>query len=164
MELEGFKRCRDDLVSKDVQVASVTTDRHRSIAKFMREEWVRPEHFFDTWHISKGAHKTCYKHYSVSSIYIIMLYVLWPLCYNVCALWLIGIKKKMAQKSKVAAFRDLANWIKSICNHLYWCVYSTTDQDEREARWVLLLDHLVDRHENCPHPPIVERKKWITKG
>ena len=64
MELEGFKRCRDDLVSKDVQVASVTTDRHRSIAKFMRKEWVRPEHFFDTWHISKGAHETCYKHYS----------------------------------------------------------------------------------------------------
>ena len=71
----------------------------------------------------------------------------------------------MAQKSKVAAFRmDLANQIKWICNHLYWYVYSITDQNEREARWAFLVDHLIDRHNNCFHSPLVGQEKWITKG
>lgn len=54
MELEGFKRCRQELHSFSIELASVTTDRHLGIAKYMREEWSEVQHFFDTWHISKG--------------------------------------------------------------------------------------------------------------
>ena len=56
MELEGFIRCREDLESKGLSVSSVTTDRHASIARYVREDWKTTKHYFDTWHISKGRH------------------------------------------------------------------------------------------------------------
>lgn len=54
MELEGFKRCHALLSDHGVPVNSLTTDRHMSIAKYVREEWSDVQHFFDIWHIAKG--------------------------------------------------------------------------------------------------------------
>ena len=69
----------------------------------------------------------------------------------------------MAQKAKTAAFRVIAPWIKSITNHLYWCIYSSEYEEEREFKWRFLLDHIVDRHQDCPHTS-VSPKQWLTKG
>jgi hypothetical protein len=54
MELEGFKRAHAVLSDHSVAVKSVTTDRHRGVGVYMREEWKDAKHFYDTWHISKG--------------------------------------------------------------------------------------------------------------
>ena len=54
MELEGFKRCRQDLEQKGIEVMAVTTDRHGGISRYMKEEWTETQHYYDTWHISKG--------------------------------------------------------------------------------------------------------------
>ncbi|KAG0445395.1 hypothetical protein HPB47_015831 [Ixodes persulcatus] len=57
MEKQGFIRSLKFLKTKDIKVRSLTTDRHRSIAKHMRE--VEPEvvHYFDMWHVSKSIKK-----------------------------------------------------------------------------------------------------------
>lgn len=54
MELEGLKRCREELENVCVSVASMTTDQHLSIAKYIREDWKEIVHYYDTWHIAKG--------------------------------------------------------------------------------------------------------------
>ena len=54
MELEGFARCQKDLEDDGIDVLSITTDRHLSITKYMREKLKQVKHYYDTWHISKG--------------------------------------------------------------------------------------------------------------
>ena len=53
MEPEGFRRCRKELEE------SITTDRNRSIAKYVREQMPDTAHYFDVWHIAKS--KSCGK-------------------------------------------------------------------------------------------------------
>ncbi|XP_057709542.1 uncharacterized protein LOC130927604 [Corythoichthys intestinalis] len=52
MELEGLKRCRQELEGFNVKV--VITDRHRQVAKWIRENWTQVIHYYDCWHIVKG--------------------------------------------------------------------------------------------------------------
>ena len=65
---------------------------------------------------------------------------------------------------------DMVNdWIKSITNHLYWCVASSPEGDGNEmaVRWKSLMEHICDRHNECYHLPLgVEerRKKWFQPG
>ena len=35
-------------------IKAIVTDRHRQIAKFLRDDWKTIQHFFDIWHIAKG--------------------------------------------------------------------------------------------------------------
>ncbi|KAM7307397.1 hypothetical protein ISCGN_011033 [Ixodes scapularis] len=53
MEKEGLIRSLDFVKGKDLTVRSLTTDRHRSIAKHMREQEAAILHYFDIWHVSK---------------------------------------------------------------------------------------------------------------
>ena len=44
-------------------------------------------------------------------------------------------------------YREVAAWIKSITNHLYWCVETTDDRSElRKCKWLSLLDHISNIH------------------
>lgn len=54
MELEGLKRCREELALHQIKVSSLTTDRHTGVTKYVRQQWPEIKHYFDTWHISKG--------------------------------------------------------------------------------------------------------------
>ena len=51
MELEGLKRCKKELEGYGIK--ALVTDRHRQIAKWIRENW-DVAHFFDCWHIVKS--------------------------------------------------------------------------------------------------------------
>ncbi|XP_051969883.1 uncharacterized protein LOC127634387 [Xyrauchen texanus] len=56
-ELEGLKRSVGLLRGKDLHLATLITDRHRQVAKWLREE-LSPEgtrHYFDVWHIAKSS-------------------------------------------------------------------------------------------------------------
>jgi len=52
---EGLKRCREELALHQIKVSSLTTDRHTGVTKYVRQQWPEVKHYFDTWHISKGA-------------------------------------------------------------------------------------------------------------
>lgn len=54
MELEGLKRGLQFFCQEDLAINTLVTDRHRSIAKYLREEQPDMDHFYDIWHIAKG--------------------------------------------------------------------------------------------------------------
>ncbi|CAM4569352.1 unnamed protein product [Leuciscus chuanchicus] len=58
-ELEGLKRSITLLRGQDLQVSTLITDRHRQVAKWVREEMCTEgtRHFFDVWHVGKGLSK-----------------------------------------------------------------------------------------------------------
>ena len=61
MELEGLKRCLQNLTEDNIEVSHITTDRHPQVKKFIREKY--PEirrHWFDVWHVAKGRFKEEY--------------------------------------------------------------------------------------------------------
>ena len=51
-ELEGLKRCLKR-VGKTV-IGKIVTDRHRQVAKYLRENCKSIIHQYDIWHITKG--------------------------------------------------------------------------------------------------------------
>lgn len=53
MELEGFKRTIKKLNDSGLVVGKLVTDRHRQLAKYVREK-TDISHMFDVWHIAKG--------------------------------------------------------------------------------------------------------------
>ncbi|CAN7941119.1 unnamed protein product [Ixodes hexagonus] len=57
MEKYGFVKCLEKVKRQGLKVASVTTDRHVQVTKYMRTEEPTIRHYFDGWHISKGIKK-----------------------------------------------------------------------------------------------------------
>ena len=54
MEMEGLERVVEQLANIDIK--TLVTDRHRSIAKYIREQLPGVLHLFDVWHVAKGIH------------------------------------------------------------------------------------------------------------
>lgn len=54
MELEGLSRSVEKLKAQGLVVGTLVTDRHRSIAKWIRENLHDTKHYYDVWHIAKG--------------------------------------------------------------------------------------------------------------
>ena len=88
----------------------------------------------------------------------------------------IGLRKKLEALAKKKGYDLVAKWQKSIINHLYWCVSSTTDGngDVIKAKWLSLDRHLHNLHRNhsdklfpqCAHGRLVGRdqtKKWFKR-
>ena len=55
MELEGTKGCFDNLQKvAGLAIKVFVSDRHRGIAKWIRENQPSVDHYFDQWHVAKG--------------------------------------------------------------------------------------------------------------
>ena len=57
MELDGAKQCFDYLQKKGVKVSVFISDRHKSIAKWIRENEPDVQHYNDIWHVAKSVTK-----------------------------------------------------------------------------------------------------------
>lgn len=57
MEKAGFVKGLDDLRRADLKIAAITTDRHPSIRKHLRDHEPEVEHELDSWHVAKGLQK-----------------------------------------------------------------------------------------------------------
>ncbi|KAL7383208.1 hypothetical protein ABVT39_006543 [Epinephelus coioides] len=57
MEPLGFRKGLERLLDEGIHVTIVTTDRHPSIRKTLRETFPDIDHQFDPWHITKGIKK-----------------------------------------------------------------------------------------------------------
>ena len=57
MEVEGLQRCFRTLDNNRIETESLTTDRHRSVQKYMRENRPLVKHFYDVWHMAKSMYK-----------------------------------------------------------------------------------------------------------
>ncbi|CAM4508137.1 unnamed protein product [Leuciscus chuanchicus] len=111
MEPLAFKKGLEKILDEGIDVKVVTTDRHPSIRKIMREEYPHIIHQFDPWHVAKG------------------------------------FKKKMVAASNRKEYKDLAPWVKSVSNHMWWsCCTSKGDAKELLRRWMSLQHHITGVH------------------
>ena len=56
-ELEGVKRCFSFLQHLSLPIGILVSDRHRGIAKWIRENCVNTKHYFDIWHVARSLGK-----------------------------------------------------------------------------------------------------------
>ena len=79
----------------------------------------------------------------------------WHLCKN--------IKSKLATKAKKKECVELAPWIKSVTNHLWWSSMTCEGNPQLlKEKWISILHHVADKHHwdssvlynRCPHDPI----------
>ena len=61
MELEGAKRAFSFLQSAGLSIEVFISDRHRGIAKWIREFQVGCSHYFDIWHVARSIGKAMIK-------------------------------------------------------------------------------------------------------
>ncbi len=57
MEKTGLERSMQLLSRNQLTVGVMVTDRHRQIAKWIRETYPHIVHLYDIWHVAKG--NTC---------------------------------------------------------------------------------------------------------
>ena len=87
------------------------------------------------------------------------------------------VKQTTSSQAKKKECKDLAPWIKSITNHLWWSSMTCEGNPQLlKEKWTSILHHVVDKHEwdsaviynRCPHDPIpstARRKtKWLKEG
>lgn len=87
-----------------------------------------------------------------------------------------NVKKKLVQKAKAKGVEELAPWIKSISNHLWWCASNCNgDKNWLEECWKSVVHHISNIHEfdgdhltRCPHEPldpeVARKKRWLKIG
>ena len=71
---------------------------------------------------------------------------------------------------KLKGYGLVAEWTRSIINHLYWCVHSSDNGDVTLAKWLSISNHIVNKHKghgnplypDCSHPLL--KKKWFKAG
>ncbi|KAK0143836.1 Mannosyl-oligosaccharide 1,2-alpha-mannosidase IA [Merluccius polli] len=139
MEPMGFRKGLEKLLDEGLAIEVITTDRHPSIRKLMREEYTNIIHQFDPWHVAKG------------------------------------MKKKLVAASNRRNCKDLAPWVKSVSNHMWWsCCSSKGDATELHRRWTSILYHISGVHRwedngreyQCYHkelsPDQQQMKKWLS--
>ena len=54
MEKEGLVHSLEFLREQGLGVEVLVTDRHRQIAKYIRDTRPKMEHYYDVWHLAKG--------------------------------------------------------------------------------------------------------------
>ena len=85
-----------------------------------------------------------------------------------------AIVKKVLKASKEKGCELLAEWSRSIRNHLYWCATSSKAGFSTmiEAKWLSFMRHVNNEHDGhpstlyvkCHHGDLAETKKWIKVG
>ncbi|KAK7132709.1 hypothetical protein R3I93_019063 [Phoxinus phoxinus] len=86
-----------------------------------------------------------------------------------------GIKKKLVSASNRRSCKELARWVRSVCNHMWWsCCSSKGDAMDLHRRWKSILHHISGVHrweENgmeykCYHKDLTRdqqmMKKWLS--
>jgi hypothetical protein len=54
MEKTGLVRALEYIQTNELVIDTLVTDRHRQLAKLLREDHPDMKHLFDIWHIAKG--------------------------------------------------------------------------------------------------------------
>jgi solute carrier family 8 (sodium/calcium exchanger) len=58
-----------------------------------------------------------------------------------------SIRKKLTLLAKKKRFKDLAPWVKSVTNHLWWCAASSNgNADELVEKWLSITEHIKNVH------------------
>lgn len=87
----------------------------------------------------------------------------------------VGFRKKVQALAKQKDCKLVGEWEKSMVNHLYWCVASTSNGDGEmvKAKWLSLDNHVHNKHvghgelyPECSHGTLRgqdRNKKWLKR-
>ena len=56
MEFMGFKACMEFIIGYGILITAFVSDRHVSIAAYMKKSLMKITHYFDIWHLKKSKH------------------------------------------------------------------------------------------------------------
>lgn len=154
MEKEGLQWVLRHLQENGLTTKVLVTDRHQQINKWIRENYPCIKHYYDIWHVAKG-----------------MLNFLTFCSMHDCVIT--GFRKKLEAVAKQSGCELIGKWQRSIINHLYWCVSSTSggDTDTMIAKWLSLDNHVHNKHthetpkfKKCAHGRLgTHKKKWFKR-
>ncbi len=137
MELYGAQKCFVFLKSAGMKINSFISDRHKSIAKWIRTSEPETAHYHDIWHVSKSITKKLFQASKEKG-------------FEVLGAWIKGINSHLywCALSTKQGFGNLilAKW-KSIVHHI---------SDKHT-------DHPDPLFKQCSHGDI-EPRSWIPKG
>ncbi len=138
MELVGVQRCFKYLKDAGIGIASFISDRHKGVAKWLRESFPNVQHFFDIWHVARTVTKKISKASKEKNCEIL-------------GDWLSSIRNHLywcatSTKEGFGAL-ILAKW-KSFVNHI---------QNKHEQ-------HSDKLFEKCAHGKVNPQRKWILNG
>lgn len=178
------------LLATGMIIKAFISDRHLSIAKWMRVECPRKcnemgkpvvDHFFDLWHIGKSKNNYMYKHYK--KIYICKYAWSWlktvawydyKLILISLFFHMLEIQNVLNKLSKEKGCEVIGRWRKACVRHFYWAVTSTqpTLGDVILAKFKAFLSHVINKHRDlpsrlfnkCAHDEILTPRVWMTKG
>lgn len=138
MELEGCKLCFQYLMKVGLAIKVFVSDRHRGIAKWIREKQPTVKHYFDQWHVAKGLVKKLLAASKLKGCEVI-------------SEWIKGVKNHIfwCSTSTKADFPDmiLAKW-KLFMRHI-----SNKHTGHPDSNF-----------EKCAHDESITPRKWITVG
>ena len=138
MELEGAKRCFNFLIASGISIAVFVLDRHKSIAKWIRESQPQTKHFYDIWHVARSISKKMLKASQESGCSIIKE-------------WMKGVRNHVywCVTSTKQGFENLiiAKW-KSLMRHV-----ANKHQDHPDSLF-----------PECAHDDEIQPRKWIKIG
>ncbi len=156
MEKEGLVRAVKFLKKKKFKVDTLVTDRHKQIAKWLRENQKSIDHRYDIWHLAK-----------CMLALLSEIYTLLAIIDHYC---IAALQKKLEKTSKLKDCDLIGEWNKSVINHLYWSAVSTPDGngDLIKAKWMSVVNHVHNKHKGhgknfpvCKHKKLGRRARKI---
>ena len=82
-----------------------------------------------------------------------------------------GITKQLTKKANMKNNADLAPWIQSIANHLWWCAATCKGSSQLlKEKWISVLSHVTNKHSwtgnnvfhRCDHKKLTSKQKKKT--
>ena len=138
MVLEGCKLCFQYLAKVGLAIKVFVSDRHRGIAKWIRQHQPTVKHYFDQWHVAKGLIKKLLGESKLKGCEVI-------------SDWIKAVKNHIfwCSTSTKAGFPEmiLAKW-KSFMRHV-----SNKHTGHPDSNF-----------EKCAHDENIEPGKWIKVG
>ena len=160
MELEGLQRVLHFLQQQCLSIQALVTDRHKQINKWLRERCPTIIHYYDVFGMLLR----------VRTMFNVQEYCVFILYFS-----LVGFRKKLEAAAKQKDCEIIGSWQRSIIKHLYWCVSSTPNGDNKVilAKWLSLENHVHNKHRHkdkkfpkCAHGKLrgqERKKKWFKR-
>lgn len=138
MELRGAQDCFTFLEVSGLAVLVFVSDRHRSIAKWIRENLPNTKHFYDIWHVAKSIQKKILKVGKESGCAVLTK-------------WQKAIKNHLywcATSTKIGFEELILAKRKSLIRHI-----SNKHKNHPDRLFT-----------KCTHPRLTQRRDWIKVG
>ncbi|KAK0142910.1 hypothetical protein N1851_019148 [Merluccius polli] len=165
MELEGLVRLQEFLSRHGLEIGKLITDRHRQLAKHVRENSPNILHRYDVWHIAKAIQKKVHalgKQKNCDDV------LGWEKSINNHVYWVASSTGDQDQELREAKWNSLGNHIQGIhSGHsaiFPTCLHGDL-QEERAKNWLTPGTKAAEKlHDIITNPTLVKDIKKMSSG